>query len=120
MTLEELLESGLERYEHVNGELVPILPTSLEHSKISTNLISSLVLHVCENQLGAVYASDIRFWVGERMLVPYVVFLLKVLIPDNTSKACSIPLDLTVETGSPTDTLARIEEKVFAYLEGGT
>jgi Uma2 family endonuclease len=41
-------------------------------------------------------------------------------MPDNLSKAFSIPPDLAVEVVSLTDVLHRIEEKAFAYLEAGT
>ncbi len=33
MTLEEFLENDLEGYEYVNGELVPMPPTSMEHGE---------------------------------------------------------------------------------------
>lgn len=39
MTLEEFLESDLEGYEYVKGELVPMPPTSGEHGQMSVNLI---------------------------------------------------------------------------------
>lgn len=42
MTLEEFLESDLEGYEYLNGELIPLAPTSVEHGDISMNLISLL------------------------------------------------------------------------------
>ena len=50
MTLEEFLESDLEGYEYIEGELVPRSPTSLEHGDISMNLISPLSLYVREHQ----------------------------------------------------------------------
>ena len=49
MTLEEFLESDLEGYEYIEGELVPMPPTSVEHGDISMNLISPLNLYVREN-----------------------------------------------------------------------
>ena len=70
MTLAEFLESDLEGYEYMEGELVPMPPTSLEHGYISVNLSSPLHLYVRENQLGRVLTSDTGFRVGERMLVP--------------------------------------------------
>ena len=76
MTLEEFLESDLERYEYIKGELVPMPPTSVEHGDISMNLISSLNSYVRENQLGRVYAPDTGFRVGERVLIPDIAFIL--------------------------------------------
>ena len=120
MTLEEFLESDLEGYEYVKGELIPVAPTSLEHSNISLNLISPLHLYVRENQLGRVYIPDTGFRVGERVLMPDIAFLSNEHIPDDRSKTSPVPPDLAVEIVSPTDVLYRVEEKSFAYLEAGT
>ena len=119
MTLEEFLESDLEGYEYIEGELIPTMPTSLKHGTISIKLGSRLFQHVRENQLGDVYTAS-GFRVGERMLIPDVAFLSKARIPDDTDKASPIPPDLAVEVVSPTDVSDRIEEKAFAYLDAGT
>ena len=58
MTLEEFLESDLEGYEYVKGELVQMPPTSVEHGDISADLFWFLSSHVRENKLGRVYTSD--------------------------------------------------------------
>ena len=120
MTLEEFLESDLEGYEYVKGELFPVPPTSIEHGDISMNLISLLNSYVRENQLGRVYMPDTGFRVGERVLMPDIAFLSNEHIPDDRSKASPVPPDLAVEVVSPSDTLRRVEEKVFAYLEAQT
>ena len=119
MTLEEFLESDLEGYEYIEGELIPRLPTSGEHGKINITLILALGSHVRGNQLGDVYTAS-GFRVGEQMLVPDVAFLSKARIPDDTDKASPIPPDLAVEVVSPTDVLDRIVSKAFAYLAAGT
>jgi len=120
MTLEEFLESDLEGYEYVKGELVPMPPTSGEHGKISTNLFLPLGLYVRENQLGDVYMPDTGFRVGERVLIPDIAFLSKERTPADLSKVFPIPPDLAIEIVSPTDASHRVEEKAFAYLEAGT
>ena len=120
MTLEEFLQSDLEGYEYVNGELIPRMPTSLKHGKINTSLILSLGSHVRENQLGDIYSSDTGFRIGERMLIPDIAFVSHARIPDDMDKASPIPPDLAVEVVSPTDVLNRIVEKAFAYLAAGT
>ena len=120
MTLEEFLESDLEGYEYIEGELIPRMPTSMEHGTISIQLSSRLFQHVHENQLGKVYPASTGFQVGERMLIPDVAFLSKARIPDDANKASPIPPDLAVEVVSPTDASDRIEEKAFAYLAAGT
>ncbi len=119
MTLEEFLESDLDGYEYIKGELLPIVPTSIQHGKISTNLFLPLGNYVRENQLGDIFM-DTGFKVGERLLIPDIAFLTTDRFPDDTSKASPVPPDLAIEVVSPSDTLLRIEEKVFAYLEAGT
>jgi Uma2 family endonuclease len=120
MTLEEFLESDLEGYEYVKGELVPMPPTSGEHGRISVNLILPLGLYVRENRLGDIYVSETGFRVGERVLVPDIAFLSTDHIPADLSKVFPIPPDLAIEVVSPTDALHRVEEKAFTYLEAGT
>ena len=120
MTLEEFLESDLEGYEYIKGELIPVPPTSLEHGNITTNLFLPLGLYVRENDLGSVYMPDTGFKVGERVLMPDIAFLTSARIPDDLSKASPVPPDLAIEVVSPTDVSRQIEEKVFAYLEAGT
>ena len=119
MTLEEFLESDLEGYEYIKGELIPMPPTSVEHGYISVNISSLLHLYVRENQLGRVL-SETGFRVGERVLIPDIAFISTDRIPIDPSKASPVPPDLAVEVASPSDTLHRIQEKVFAYLEAGT
>ena len=120
MTLAEFLESDLEGYEYVNGELVPMLPKSLALGSISTNVVLSLGLYVRENQKGKIYIPYTTFKVGECGLIPDIAFLSNARMPDNFSKAFPVPPDLAVEVVSPTDILHRVEEKAFAYLEAGT
>ena len=120
MTLEEFLESDLEGYEYVKGELIPVPPTSIEHGDISMNLISLLHSYARENQLGRVYMPDTGFQVGERVLMPDIAFVSTDRLPTDRSKAFPVPPDLAVEVVSPTDVSRQIEEKAFAYLEAGT
>ena len=120
MTLEEFLESDLEGYEYIKGELFRVPPTSIEHGDISMNLISLLHSYARENQLGRVYMPDTGFRVGERVLMPDIAFLSNEHLPDDRSKASPIPPDLAVEVVSPTDVSHQVEEKAFAYLEAGT
>ena len=120
MTLAEFLESDLEGYEYVEGELVPMLPTSAEHGDISMNLISSLNTYVRDNQLGRVYAPDTGFQVGERVLMPDIAFVSTDRLPADRSKTFPVPPDLAIEVVSPTDSSSQVEDKAFAYLEAGT
>lgn len=120
MTLEEFLESDLEGYEYVKGELISMPPTSGEHGDISANLFLFLGPYVRENQQGRVYTSDTGFKIGDRFLIPDIAFVSTERLPEDRRKAFSIPPDLAVEIVSPTDVLFRVFEKALIYLSGGT
>ena len=120
MTLEEFLESDLERYEYFNGELVYRQPKSIELGGICTNVVVSLGLFVREKQIGRIYMPPTTFKVGEHALVPDVAFLSTANLPDKSLNASPIPPDLVGEVVSPTDASSSVEEKAFAYLEAGT
>ena len=120
MTLEEFLESDLEEYEYVEGELVRLAATSLEHSKICGNVFWYLRSYLRENRQDAGVFGDAGFRVGERVLKPDVAFLSAAGIPDNLRKASPVPPELAVEVVSPSDKLYSVIEKAFAYLNAGT
>ena len=120
MTLEEFLESDLEGYEYVKGELIPMPAASWGHGIISARLFLNLGLYVRENQLGEVVTPDTGFQVGESVLKPDIAFISTVHLPDDPSRACPVPPDLAVEVVSPSDVFRRVIEKAFAYLEAGT
>lgn len=120
MTLEEFLESDLEGYEYIKGEIIPMPPTSIEHGNISSNIQWYLQSHVRTNELGRVYTSDTGFRVGERILMPDVAFISTSKLPDDQRGIFSIPPVLAIEVISPTDSLTKVVEKAFAYLEAGT
>ena len=120
MTLEEFLENGLEGYEYVQGELIQMPATSVEHGLIGANVFLHLGPYVHAHQLGAVFLSETGFRVGDRVLNPDIAFLSTERIPAERHKASPVPPDLAVEVVSPTDMFYRVEEKAFAYLEAGT
>lgn len=120
MTLEEFLESGLEGYEYVQGELIQMPATSVEHGLVGANVFLHLGPYVHTHQLGAVFFAETGFRVGDRVLKPDIAFLSTDRIPEERRKASPIPPDLAVEVVSPTDMFDRVEEKAFAYLEAGT
>ena len=120
MTLEEFLESDLEGYEYVKGELVLMPAASAEHGIVSARVFLHLGLYVRGNQLGEVVTPDTGFQVGERVLKPDIAFISSAQLPDDLSKAFPVPPDLAVEVVSPSDAFRRVIEKAFAYLEAGT
>ncbi len=120
MTLAEFLESDLEGYEYVKGELILMPAASAEHGIVSARVFLHLGLYVRENELGEVVTPDTGFQVGERVLKPDIAFLSTAHLPDDLSKAFPVPPDLAIEVVSPSDAFRRVIEKAFAYLEAGT
>ena len=120
MTLEEFLENGLEGYEYVQGELIQMPATSVEHGLVGANVFLHLGPYVHAHQLGAVFFAETGFRVGDRVLKPDIAFLCTDRIPEERRKASPVPPDLAAEVVSPTDMFDRVEEKAFAYLEAGT
>ena len=119
MTLEEFLQSDLEGYEYVKGELIPMPPTSGEHGDISSNIQWYLYSHVRANQLGRVYTSDTGFQIGERILMPDIAFVSSARLPEDRHTAFAIPPDLAVEVVSRTDIQYNVTEKALTYLNTG-
>ena len=120
MTLEEFLDSDLDDYEYVKGELIPMSATTLEHGAICGNVIWCLRSHVREKQLNAMVFVDSGFTVEDRVLRPDVAFLSAAGIPADLRKASPVPPDLAVEVVSPSDKLYSVIEKAFIYLNAGT
>ena len=120
MTLEEFLGSDLDDYEYVEGELIPMSATSLEHGRIGANVCSYLRSYVRENRLDALVFIQTGFRIGERVLRPDVAFLSAAGIPADLRKASPVPPDLAVEVVSPSDKLYSVIEKAFIYLNAGT
>ena len=120
MTLDEFCQSDLEGYEYVEGELIPIAPSTMEHGEISMSLSLLLGVHIHENKLGRLYPADTDFKLNDRLLKPDIAFVSSARLPDDRRKVFSIPPDLAVEVVSPTDIQYRIVEKALAYLNAGT
>lgn len=120
MTLEEFLESDVDGYEYVKGELVPMPAPSVEHGLITMNVLRQLDAYVHENQLGIVVCAETSFKVGERVLKPDIAFTAASRIPEALVKTFPAPPELAVEVMSPSDASRRAVQKAFSYLEAGT
>ena len=120
MTLEEFLQSDLERYEYVKGQLIPMAPPTMEHGEISMSLSLLLGVHIQKNELGRLYPADTDFKLGDRLVKPDIAFVSTARLPENKRQASPVAPDLAVEVVSPTDIQYRIVEKALAYLNAGT
>ena len=120
MTIEEFLNSDIDGYEYVKGELVPMSPPTMEHGEISMSLILPLGTYIREHQLGRLYPADTAFKLGDRLVKPDIAFVSTDRLPEDRRQSSPIHPDLAVEVVSPTDSQYDITEKAFAYLNAGT
>lgn len=112
------------RYELVNGELVDMGNSGIEHGEIGSFLGGSLSLYVRSNKLGVVCDSSTAFTMksGNRRS-PDVSFIAK----ERLQGVKRLPKgyfqgspDLAVEILSPTNTVEEIHDKIVEYFENGT
>ncbi|WP_225906924.1 MULTISPECIES: Uma2 family endonuclease [Thermoleptolyngbya] len=112
------------RYELVNGELIDMGNSGMEHGEIGSFLGGSLSLYVRTHKLGRVCDSSTAFAMknGNRRS-PDVSFVAK----DRLQGLRRLPKgffqgapDLAVEVLSPSNTVEEIHEKIVEYFENET
>ena len=113
------------RYELVEGELRRMSPASHHHGRIILNLSAPLHHFVRANRLGAVYAAETGFQIAsnpDTVLAPDVAFVRQERVEAAGSAAGYYPgaPDVAAEVISPHDLYTEVEEKVIAWLDGGT
>lgn len=121
------LSSDGNRYELVQGELRQMSPTGFEHGRCTGNLHVLLGAHVRRSKLGHVLAAETGFVLertaGGKLTVraPDVAFVAEGRIPKDTDTTRYLRMapDLVVETLSPSDAAAEVEEKIACWLEAG-
>jgi Uma2 family endonuclease len=121
------LSSDGNRYELVRGELRQMSPTGYEHGRCTGNLHALLWTHVRRHKLGHVLAAETGF-VLERtadgkltVRAADVAFVAEGRIPEDADKTryLRIAPDLVVETLSPGDAAAEVEEKISYWIRAG-
>lgn len=112
------------RYELVNGELVNMGNSGMEHGEIGSFLGGSLSLYVRSNKLGVICDSSTAFAMktGNKRS-PDVSFISK----ERLQGVKRLPRgyfqgspDLAVEILSPSNTVEEIHDKIVEYFENGT
>ena len=112
------------RYELVNGELVNMGNSGMEHGEIGSFLGGSLSLYVRSHKLGAICDSSTAFAMktGNKRS-PDVSFIAK----ERLQGVKRLPKgyfqgspDLAVEILSPSNTVEEIHDKIVEYFENGT
>ncbi len=125
MTAEELFnmpDDGY-RYELLRGELIKMAPAEGFHGKTAMRISVPLGNHVYQNGLGEVYAAETGYRLAhDHVLAPDVSFISSQrldAIGEGPGYWPAAP-DLVVEVISPSDRLARVNEKARDWLNAGT
>jgi Uma2 family endonuclease len=112
------------RYELVNGELVDMGHSGMEHGYVACILVALLTTFVRQNKLGAICDSSTAFTLKNgNKRSPDVSFVSKERLkglkrPPRGFFQCSP--DLAVEILSPSNTVGEIHDKIVEYFENET
>ena len=126
-TVDDVLRLGAEgeNYELIDGELVPMSPTNLEHAEIELQIGLLLRSFVLPRRTGKVFVGDPLFQLGiEGRLAraPDVAFISRERLltqPDLRGAFGGAP-ELAVEIVSPGNTAEAVFRKVHEWLAYGT
>jgi len=113
------------RYELVKGEIRKMTPSGYRHGKLIVNLTIPLGAFVKANLLGVVLGAETGFKIAsspDTVLAPDIAFVhqKRIIESGETDKFWPGAPDLAVEVLSPGDTVYELDEKVAAWLAGGT
>ena len=123
ITAEQLFETpGLERFELIAGELVPMSPPGFDHGCIVADIVSALREFVRSRKLGLV-AAEAGFIVSrdpDTVRSPDIAFVRAERIPAGGVRAFfNGPPDLAVEVISPRDRASEVIAKASDWLRFG-
>jgi Uma2 family endonuclease len=125
-TVEDVLCLGAqgERYELVDGELVPMSPTGMEHARIEAFVTWVLNTYVLPRQVGEVFSGKGLFRLDLNAGIaraPDAAFIRQDrLLGRNLVGAFDGAPDLAVEIVSPNDAAKDVQRKVEEWLGHGT
>jgi Uma2 family endonuclease len=134
MTADELLALRKDewQYELVEGRLIRMTPTGLEHHDIWAKLYRALDRFVEDNHSGLMISADTGFKLPlsgktDTVLAPDIAFVNaenahRLPAPGTPERKKFLPLapDLAVEIASPDERRPEMSEKARLYLEAGT
>jgi len=125
LTVRDVEESPPEgEWELIDGELVPVNPTSFNSSVVAMRIGTIVGAFVIEHDLGVVTGADGGFVIfpdRETLVAPDLGFVRKERIPpeDEQNRFARLAPDLVVEVLSPSDRMANALGKIGLYLEAG-
>jgi Uma2 family endonuclease len=112
------------RWELIDGEIVPVNPTSYREARVTARILRLLDAFAEEHQIGDIVGPDAGFVIfpNENTLVaPDVSFVSINRVPPAIDQAhfARLAPDLVVEVMSPTDRMTDALRKIGLYLEAG-
>jgi Uma2 family endonuclease len=124
-TIDDVLRRGArgERYELIDGVLVPMSPTGQEHGAIEAHVTWVWYGYVIPRRLGKVFAGEVLFHLDREagLRAPDVAFVRRerLLGPVPTGAFAGAP-DIAVEIVPPGDSAKGVQRKVEDRLSHGT
>ena len=110
-------------YELIDGYLrLLMMPTGDTHGIFTARITVLLAVHILDKKLGDFFSTETGFLLAENpdtVKAPDFAFVAKGRMPPFTGKYAKVAPDLVVETRSPSDRKAGIEEKIAEWLSFG-
>jgi len=119
------LPDGVEGYEFVDGQPVPVMPSSFTHGELIIEVGARLLHHVREEGLPGRVASDVGVVLGlredpERMRGPDVIYVEKAKLEgQDPERLLRVVPDLAVEIDLTSAKKPGGQARILEYLEAG-
>ncbi len=127
VTADELLRISAEgkRCELVDGEVIEMAPTGVNHARVVTRIALALAIYVDSHDLGTVLTGDAGFVIRrnpDTVRAPDVAFLASERLARGSNRPGYFDgaPEIAVEVVSPSDYASEVQAKTQAWLEAGT
>jgi Uma2 family endonuclease len=119
---ERMPEDDLDRYELVEGRLVPMSPVEFDHGRIVARLIFLLQRHLQDLPAGVV-VTEVGFKLAanpDTVRGPDIAFMRRDRLPAKGTRGfLKDPPDAVIEVLSPDDRPSEMRRKITQYLDKG-